>query len=46
MAGPGRRLTPYLYILPIAVISGALIYLSIGFTAWASLTNWNGLRRR
>jgi raffinose/stachyose/melibiose transport system permease protein len=45
MAGPRRRLTPYLYILPIAVISGALIYLSIGFTAWASLTDWNGLRR-
>lgn len=45
MAGLRRRLTPYLYILPIAVISGALIYLSIGFTAWASLTDWNGLRR-
>jgi raffinose/stachyose/melibiose transport system permease protein len=39
------RLAPYLYILPIAVISGALIYYCIAFTAWASLTDWNGLRR-
>ncbi|NMM16714.1 MAG: sugar ABC transporter permease [Phycicoccus sp.] len=45
MAGARRRLTPYLYVLPIVAISGVLIYLSIGFTAWASLTDWNGLRR-
>jgi raffinose/stachyose/melibiose transport system permease protein len=40
-----RRFGPYLYILPIAVIAGFLIYYSIGFTAYASLTDWNGLTR-
>lgn len=39
------RLEPYLYVLPIVVLSGVLIYFSIGFTAYASLTDWNGLRR-
>lgn len=39
------RLRPYLYILPVVVISGFLIYYSIGFTAYASLTDWNGLTR-
>ncbi|GAB2477581.1 carbohydrate ABC transporter permease [Xylanimonas ulmi] len=39
------RYVPYLYVLPVVVISGVLIYFSIGFTAWASLTDWNGLRR-
>jgi raffinose/stachyose/melibiose transport system permease protein len=38
------RIRPYLYIMPIVVISGFLIYYSIGFTAYASLTDWNGLR--
>jgi raffinose/stachyose/melibiose transport system permease protein len=38
------RTRPYLYILPIVVISGGLIYYSIGYTAYASLTDWNGLR--
>jgi raffinose/stachyose/melibiose transport system permease protein len=38
------RIRPYLYIMPIVVISGVLIYYSIGFTAYASLTDWNGLR--
>lgn len=41
----GGRWKPYLYVLPIVLISGVLIYLSIGFTAFASLTDWNGLRR-
>lgn len=40
-----RRWEPYLYILPVVVVSGALIYYCIGFTGWASLTDWNGLRR-
>jgi raffinose/stachyose/melibiose transport system permease protein len=39
------RLKPYLYILPVVVISGVLIYFCIGFTAYASLTDWNGLKR-
>lgn len=43
--GKTRPLTPYLYVLPIVVLSGVLIYFCIGFTAWASLTDWNGLRR-
>lgn len=40
-----RQFKAYLYILPILIISGALIYYSIGFTAYASLTDWNGLKR-
>lgn len=41
----GGRFAPYLYVLPVVVLSGLLIYYSIGYTAWASLTDWNGLRR-
>ena len=41
----GGRYVPYLYILPVVVISGVLIYFSIGFNTWASLTDWNGLAR-
>lgn len=41
----GGRFTPYLYILPVVIISGLLIYFSIGFNVWASLTDWNGLTR-
>ena len=41
----GWRYVPYLYILPVVVISGVLIYFSIGFNTWASLTDWNGLTR-
>lgn len=41
----GRGIRPYLYIAPIVLISGLLIYYSIGFTAYASLTDWNGLQR-
>lgn len=39
-----ERLKPYLYILPVLLIAGGLIYSSIGFAAYASLTDWNGLR--
>jgi raffinose/stachyose/melibiose transport system permease protein len=41
----GARLAPYLYVLPIVALSGAVLYYSIGFTAYASLTDWNGLAR-
>jgi raffinose/stachyose/melibiose transport system permease protein len=39
------RYAPYLYVLPVVVLSGALIYFCIGFNAYASLTDWNGLTR-
>ena len=45
MTSFGGRFAPYLYVLPVVVLSGLLIYYSIGYTAWASLTDWNGLRR-
>lgn len=38
-----RRIQPYLFVLPVTVLAGVLIYYSIGFAAWASLTDWNGL---
>ena len=41
----GGRYKPYLYILPVVIMSGFLIYYSIGFTGYASLTDWNGLKR-
>jgi raffinose/stachyose/melibiose transport system permease protein len=41
----GARVAPYLYVLPILVLSGVVLYYSIGFTAYASLTDWNGLAR-
>lgn len=41
----GGRYKPYLYILPVVILSGFLIYYSIGFTGYASLTDWNGLKR-
>jgi raffinose/stachyose/melibiose transport system permease protein len=40
-----RRGSPYFYILPIVVLAGGLIYYCIGFSAYASLTDWNGLTR-
>ncbi len=40
----GGRWKPYLYVAPVIVLSGFLIYYCIGFTAYASLTDWNGLR--
>lgn len=39
----GRRLTPYLYVLPILVISGCFIYYCIGFSVFASFTDWDGI---
>jgi raffinose/stachyose/melibiose transport system permease protein len=41
----GGRLAPYLYILPVVLLSGVLIYFCIGFNAYASLTDWNGLTK-
>ena len=41
----GGTVKPYLYVLPVVVFAGVLIYYCIGFTAYASLTDWNGLRR-
>lgn len=41
----GGRWVPYLYVAPVVVLAGALLYFSIGFTAFASLTDWNGLTR-
>jgi len=38
-----RRIQPYLFVLPVTLLAGVLIYYAIGFTAWASLTDWNGL---
>lgn len=39
------RWTPFLYIAPIVVLAGGLLYYSIGFAFFASLTEWNGLTR-
>jgi raffinose/stachyose/melibiose transport system permease protein len=39
------RWAPYLYLAPIVLIAGLLLYFSIGFAALASLTDWNGLTR-
>jgi raffinose/stachyose/melibiose transport system permease protein len=36
---------PYLYVAPVVILSGLLLYFSIGFAAFASLTDWNGLKR-
>jgi raffinose/stachyose/melibiose transport system permease protein len=36
---------PYLYVAPVVILSGVLLYFSIGFAAFASLTEWNGLKR-
>lgn len=41
----GGRFAPYLYILPVVLLSGVLIYFCIGFAAYASLTDWNGLTK-
>jgi raffinose/stachyose/melibiose transport system permease protein len=38
-----RRIQPYLFVLPVTLLAGVLIYYAIGFTAWASFTDWNGL---
>lgn len=41
----GGRWAPYLYVAPIVVLAGALLYYTVGFAVWASLTDWNGLTR-
>lgn len=45
MESLGRGIRPYLYIAPIVLISGVLIYYCIGFTLYASFTDWNGLQK-
>lgn len=41
----GGRWAPYLYVAPVVVLAGALLYYTVGFAVWASLTDWNGLTR-
>lgn len=41
----GGRWAPYLYVAPIVVLAGGLLYFTVGFAVWASLTDWNGLTR-
>lgn len=40
-----RGLKPYLYVAPIVLISGVLIYFFIAFTVFTSFTDWNGLTK-
>jgi len=37
------KFEPYLYLVPIIVISGFFIYYCIGFTAITSFTDWDGM---
>lgn len=37
------RWTPYLYVAPVVLIAGVLLYFTIGFAVYASMTDWNGL---
>ena len=39
------RWTPYLYVGPLVLLAGVLLYYTIGFAIYASLTDWNGLTR-
>lgn len=41
----GGKWMPYLWIAPVVVLTAAMLYFSIGFAAYASLTDWNGLTR-
>jgi raffinose/stachyose/melibiose transport system permease protein len=41
----GGRWAPYLYVAPVVILAGVLLYFSIGFAAFASLTDWNGLTK-
>lgn len=41
----GGRWAPYLYVAPVVVLAGALLYYTVGFAVWTSLTDWNGLTR-
>lgn len=38
-----HKLASLLYIVPIVALSGGMLYYSIGFTAYLSLHEWNGL---
>lgn len=38
-----NRFVPYLYLAPILIISGLFIYYCIGFTFFASFTDWDGI---
>lgn len=38
-----RKIIPYLFILPLVILSGVLIYFFIGFTVVTSFTNWDGM---
>ena len=40
-----KRHVPYLYLAPILIISGLFIYYCIGFTFYASFTDWDGIGR-
>jgi raffinose/stachyose/melibiose transport system permease protein len=44
MRSLGGRYGPYLYILPVVAVSGFVLYYCVGFTVYASLTDWNGLK--
>lgn len=37
------QVKPYLYLLPILILSGVFIYYCIGFTFYTSFTDWDGL---
>lgn len=37
------RWSTYLYILPIVILSGVMLYYSIGYTIYLSFQDWNGL---
>lgn len=39
------RWAPYLYVLPVVVLAGGMLYFAIGFAVYASMTDWNGLTR-
>ncbi|HEY0186911.1 MAG TPA: sugar ABC transporter permease [Cellulomonas sp.] len=41
----GGRWAPYLYVAPIVLLAAGLLYYTVGFAVWASLTDWNGLTR-
>lgn len=38
-----KHLQSYAYLAPILVVSGVFIYYCIGFTAYASFTDWDGI---
>jgi raffinose/stachyose/melibiose transport system permease protein len=37
------KIAAYLYIVPIMIFCGAFLYYSIGYTVYASFTNWDGI---